>query len=151
MLYKCVCIHTHRHNFLCKIIFVLYIIYRVSQKTPKRLVCCAGRQNDHCSRSNPCPETHGLGAVEHWSWERTGVTICSYSFWCPNTAGMQPFIHLRTLIEICRITSTYPNRWTGRGGPIPWSSDLIPLDYFLWGCKKSIVLVLLKRQKRTLP
>ena len=28
----------------------------------------------------------------------------------------------------------YPNRWIGRGGPVPWparSPDLTPLDYFL--------------------
>lgn len=37
---------------------------------------------------------------------------------------------------------TYPARWIGRGGPIPWparSPDLTPLDYFLWGRLKSLV------------
>ena len=37
---------------------------------------------------------------------------------------------------------TYPNRWIGRGGPVPWparSPDLTPLDYFLWGSMKSLV------------
>ena len=31
---------------------------------------------------------------------------------------------------------TYPNRWIGRGGLVPWtarSPDLTPLVYFLWG------------------
>jgi hypothetical protein len=33
-------------------------------------------------------------------------------------------------------------RWVGRNGPIPWplrSSDLTPLDFFLWGYVKNIV------------
>ena len=34
---------------------------------------------------------------------------------------------------------TYPNRWIGRGGPVPWSPDLAPLDYFQWGSMKSVV------------
>ena len=37
---------------------------------------------------------------------------------------------------------TYPNRWTGRGGPVPWparSPDLTPLDYFLLGRMKALV------------
>jgi len=36
----------------------------------------------------------------------------------------------------------YPNRWMGRGGPIPWpprSPDLTPCDYFLWGHVKDKV------------
>nr|XP_015922443.2 uncharacterized protein LOC107450974 [Parasteatoda tepidariorum] len=35
-----------------------------------------------------------------------------------------------------------PNRWIGRGGPVPWqprSPDLTPLDFYLWGHMKSIV------------
>ena len=37
---------------------------------------------------------------------------------------------------------TYPNRWIGRGGPVewpPWSPDLTPLDFYLWGHMKSMV------------
>ena len=37
---------------------------------------------------------------------------------------------------------TYPNRWVGRGGSVPWtprSPDLTPLDYFLWGSMKNMV------------
>ena len=37
---------------------------------------------------------------------------------------------------------TYPNRWIGRGVPVPWparSPDLTPLDYFLWGSMKALV------------
>ncbi|KAL7307873.1 hypothetical protein TKK_0000191 [Trichogramma kaykai] len=36
----------------------------------------------------------------------------------------------------------FPDRWIGRDGPITWpprSSDLTPLDFFLWGYIKSIV------------
>ena len=40
---------------------------------------------------------------------------------------------------MCGITSTYPNRWIGRGGPVPWTPDLTPFDYFLWGSVKSMV------------
>ena len=40
-------------------------------------------------------------------WERKGVTICSDSFCCPNAAGMQPFSNLRTLLEMCGITTTF--------------------------------------------
>ena len=34
---------------------------------------------------------------------------------------------------------TYPNRWIGRGGPVPWSPDLTTLDYLLWGSMMSLV------------
>lgn len=40
------------------------------------------------------------------------------------------------------LDNTYPNRWIGRGGPIPWpprSPDFNPLDYFLWGKLKDMV------------
>jgi len=33
------------------------------------------------------------------------------------------------------LDATFPNRWTGRDGPIPCpprSPDIIPLDFFLW-------------------
>jgi hypothetical protein len=36
----------------------------------------------------------------------------------------------------------FPDRWIGRGGPVPWparSQDLSPLDYFLLGHMKSLV------------
>ena len=73
-----------------------------------------------------------------------GVTICYDSFWCPNIAGMQPFSHLPTMTEMCRITSILhnPNRWFGTGEPVPWptrSPDLTHLDYFLWGSMKNMV------------
>ena len=32
------------------------------------------------------------------------------------------------------LNDKYPNRWIGRGGPVPWpprSPDLTPLDFFL--------------------
>ncbi|GFW76771.1 DUF4817 domain-containing protein [Trichonephila clavipes] len=37
---------------------------------------------------------------------------------------------------------TFPNRWIGCGGPVTWpprSSDLSPLDFFLWGAMKGLV------------
>ena len=40
------------------------------------------------------------------------------------------------------INDKYPNRWIGRGGPVPWPprlSDLTPLDFFIWGPMKSLV------------
>lgn len=40
------------------------------------------------------------------------------------------------------LDTNYPNRWIGRGGPVPWpprSPDLTPLDFFLWGHMKSLV------------
>ena len=46
----------------------------------------------------------------------------------------------------CRVrdflNQSFPNRWLGRGGPIPWpprSPDLTPLDYYLWGHMKTLV------------
>jgi hypothetical protein len=36
----------------------------------------------------------------------------------------------------------FPGRWVGRDGPIPWpprSSNIMPLDFFLWGYVKDIV------------
>ena len=40
------------------------------------------------------------------------------------------------------VNVTYPNRWIGRGGPVPWparSPDLTPLDYSLSGSMKALV------------
>ena len=40
------------------------------------------------------------------------------------------------------LNDKYPNRWIGRGGPVPWpprSPDLTPLDFFIWGPMKSLV------------
>lgn len=40
------------------------------------------------------------------------------------------------------LDNNYPNRWIGRGGPVPWpprSPDLTPLDFFVWGHMKSLV------------
>lgn len=40
------------------------------------------------------------------------------------------------------LNERYPNRWIGRGSPIPWparSPDLTPLDFFLWGHMKNLV------------
>ena len=38
--------------------------------------------------------------------------------------------------------ATFPNRWIGRDGPTPWppwSPDITPLDFFLWGYVKDKV------------
>ena len=37
------------------------------------------------------------------------------------------------------LNESFPNRWLGRGGPIPWPPDLTPLDYYLWGHMKALV------------
>lgn len=40
------------------------------------------------------------------------------------------------------LNQIFPNRWIGRGGPIPWparSPDLTPVDFFLWGAIKERV------------
>ena len=40
------------------------------------------------------------------------------------------------------LNDTFPERWTGRDGPIPWpprSPDIATLDFFLWGYVKDIV------------
>jgi len=40
------------------------------------------------------------------------------------------------------LNQTFPDRWIGRDGPIPWpprSPDITPLDFFLWGYVKDIV------------
>lgn len=42
------------------------------------------------------------------------------------------------------LDETYPNRWVGRGGPVPWparSPDLTPLDFYVWGHMKDLVYV----------
>ena len=57
---------------------------------------------------------------------------------------MQPFSYLRTLIEMCGITSTLEIQIVGlvECEPVPWtawSPDLTSLDYFLWGSMKSTV------------
>ena len=46
-------------------------------------------------------------------------------------------------LHVCEfLNETFPNRWIGRDGPIPWSPrspDITPLDFFLWGYLKDIV------------
>ena len=45
-------------------------------------------------------------------------------------------LHVREFLN-----ETFPDRWIGRGGPIPWpprSPDITPLDFFLWGYVKDI-------------
>ena len=46
-------------------------------------------------------------------------------------------------LHVCEfLNETFSNRWIGRYGPIPWpprSSDITPLDFFLWGYIKDIV------------
>ncbi|GBM70919.1 hypothetical protein AVEN_263592-1 [Araneus ventricosus] len=40
------------------------------------------------------------------------------------------------------LDENFPDRWCGRGEPIPWpprSPDITPLDFFLWGFVKNIV------------
>jgi len=40
------------------------------------------------------------------------------------------------------LNATFPNRWFGRDGPIPWpprSPDITPLDIFSWGYVKDKV------------
>ncbi|PZC80768.1 hypothetical protein B5X24_HaOG213992 [Helicoverpa armigera] len=40
------------------------------------------------------------------------------------------------------LDTNYPNKWIGRGGPIPWparSPDLTPMDFYLWGHMKCLV------------
>lgn len=40
------------------------------------------------------------------------------------------------------LNETFPQRWIGRGGPIPWparSPDLTPCDFYLWSHMKSLV------------
>jgi hypothetical protein len=43
------------------------------------------------------------------------------------------------------LTATFPNRWMGRGSPSypwpPYSPDLTPMDFFLWGFIKSRVFL----------
>ena len=40
------------------------------------------------------------------------------------------------------LNETFPNRWIGRDGPIPWLlrlPDITPLGFFVWGYVKNIV------------
>lgn len=51
-----------------------------------------------------------------------------------------PAHYSRQVINYLNVT--YPNRWIGRAGTIPWpprSPDLNPIDYFLWGYFKEAV------------
>ncbi|KAJ4433473.1 hypothetical protein ANN_15776 [Periplaneta americana] len=57
------------------------------------------------------------------------------------------FLHDRAPAHFSRTARRYldrrfPDRWIGRGGPIAWpprSSDLNPLDFYLWGHLESLV------------
>ena len=63
-----------------------------------------------------CPETHGLVAVEVRSLRTHGCHNLFRFVLESNTAGMQPFSRLRTLIEMCEITSTLQARRVGPDG-----------------------------------
>jgi len=48
--------------------------------------------------------------------------------------------YIRRVMEF--LNESFPNRWLGRGGPIPWlsrSPDLTPLGCYLWGHMKTLV------------
>ena len=59
---------------------------------------------------------------------------------CPDAQdGALP---LRGLIVHGFLDETFPNRWIGRDGSTPWShlsSEITPLDFFLWGYSKDRV------------
>ncbi|KMQ81391.1 transposable element tc3 transposase, partial [Lasius niger] len=78
----------------------------------------------------------------------TTVTGCVYldmlqNFALPQLEELQPIVyfqqdgappHWLTAVRE-HLNETFPNRWIGRGGPIPWpprSPDITPLDFFLW-------------------
>jgi hypothetical protein len=68
----------------------------------------------------------------------------------PQIEHLQPHIilqqdgappHCGLQVREC-LDRTYPRRWIGRDGPMPWpprSPDITPLDFFLWGYVKSNV------------
>ncbi|CAH2086623.1 unnamed protein product [Euphydryas editha] len=40
------------------------------------------------------------------------------------------------------LDESFPNRWIGRGGPIPWPArcpDITPVDFYVWGHMKALV------------
>ncbi|VEN59515.1 unnamed protein product [Callosobruchus maculatus] len=41
-------------------------------------------------------------------------------------------ITIRQLLD-----NTYPNKWIGRGEPIPWPAWSPPLDFYVWGHMKA--------------
>ncbi|GBN33043.1 hypothetical protein AVEN_231822-1 [Araneus ventricosus] len=50
--------------------------------------------------------------------------------------------HIGAMIVRDFLDENFPDRWCGRGGPIPWPSrspDITPLDFFLSGFVKNIV------------
>ncbi len=54
---------------------------------------------------------------------------------------MEPAIHFSKEVRSW-LNKVFDGRWIGRGGPISWaprSSDLTPLDFFLWGHLKTNV------------
>ena len=67
--------------------------------------------------------------MSHWSH----VDVCGFNM-------MEPQLTFHIMLDNNR---TFPGKWIGRGGPVPWparSPDLTPLDFFLWGHAKSLVL-----------
>jgi len=52
------------------------------------------------------------------------------------------------------LNEPFSNRWLGRGGPLAWpprSSDLTPLDYYLWGHMKTLVYEIKVESRAALP
>ena len=42
------------------------------------------------------------------------------------------------------LNEVFGNRWIGRNGPVAWparSTDLTPLDFYLWGHMKTLVYI----------
>jgi hypothetical protein len=61
----------------------------------------------------------------------------------PNAIFQQDRASLHWAIDVRETQdATFPNRWIGRDGPIPWpprSPDITMLDFFLWGYVKDLV------------
>lgn len=150
-------------TFLSCVMFSDEATFHVSGKVNRHNVRIWGTENPHAFiehvRDSP-KVTVWCGLLENqiigpFFFQEDTVTGNIYldmleNFAVPQIAAMQPTIIFQQdgapphwSLEVRKfLNDTFPHRWIGRGGPIPWpprSPDITPLDFFLWGYVKDRV------------
>lgn len=151
------------NNFLNKIFYSDEATFHVSGKVNRHNVRIWGSENPHFYQEH----TRDSEKVNVWCAVSCSRVIGPFffgekningnifvdmfeNFAIPQLAHLQPNIifqldgappHWRHFVRDS-LDKHFPNRWIGRGGPIPWpprSPDITPCDFFVWGFVKDRV------------
>lgn len=150
-------------HFLSHVLFSDEATFNLSGKVNRHNVRIWGSQNPHVIQEHVrgSPKIHVWCGLLHndiigpFFFIENTVTGNSYldmlvNFAVPQVEHLQPTIifqqdgappHWSRNVRDY-LNETFPNRWIGRDGPIPWpprSPDITPLDFFFWGYVKDQV------------